>query len=47
MTNEMEKKEYVAPAMTIVDLDVESNLLCCSDTSSNEYSGTDGDEYID
>lgn len=47
MNMETEKKEYVAPVMTIVEMDVDSNLLCCSDTSSNGFGGDDEDLYLD
>lgn len=48
MNMEIEKKEYVAPAMTVVEMRSEdAPILCMSDSSDNGYSGDDGDLYID
>ena len=43
MQNEKElKKEYVAPKMSIVDLEHETSLLTSSDPNVNEWNGEGG-----
>ncbi len=44
MNKEIEKKEYVAPAMIVVDADVQSSLLACS--GEGFFCGED-DEIVD
>lgn len=49
MNIEIEKKEYVAPQMTIVEMHAQGSLLAGSDTSLN-FIGSDDDEdtsYLD
>lgn len=43
MNKEMEKKEYVAPAMTIVELSVENQLLACS--GEGGFGCSDDDDF--
>lgn len=46
MNKEIEKKEYVAPAMTIVDMESENApILCCSD--GNDFFCGEDDEIVD
>ena len=46
MNMEIEKKEYVAPAMTIVEMEVESSLLACS-TGDDCFFSNDDDDLLD
>lgn len=46
MNQKVEKKEYVAPQMTIIEVKSESPLLCgsCQDTSRNFFGDDEASE---
>lgn len=47
MNMNIEKKEYVAPKMEVVELINETNLLCCSDPVEDDGINLLSDDYID